>query len=126
MLHCIQNFPILAKTKEREVVLDLFEAALQSIQMAPVLEKSLAVDNDELTICGQPYVWKNFSRVFLLGFGKGSAAACKIIENKLGGKLTAGWDIDVSHEDFARLQFTKGSHPLPSAQNQQFAKRSIK
>ena len=64
-----------------------------------------------------------YERVFLLGFGKGSAKSAAIIEKILGDKLTGGYVIDVAREEFAKIEFTLGTHPLPSQANIDFTKK---
>ncbi|HKC14827.1 MAG TPA: DUF4147 domain-containing protein [Patescibacteria group bacterium] len=109
----IKNFDKLATTPQRKIVLDLIETALSSIQPEKVLEN--------FTVEGI----KNYEHVYLIGFGKGSAKISKIIEQKLGDKLTEGYVIDVTPEEFNKIQFTQGTHPLPSQTNLDFTKKVV-
>lgn len=109
----IQNYKELVTTFERKIVLDLAEAALSSIQPERILE-NFKIENIE-----------NYERVFLIGFGKGSARISKLIESKLGDKLTEGYVIDVEDEKFEKINFTKGTHPLPSQINIDFTKKVV-
>lgn len=109
----IKNYDQLAKTAERKIVLDLVETALSSIQPEKVLE-NFQVDNVDL-----------YENVYLIGLGKGSAKLSSIIEQKLGEKLTEGYVIDVTSEQFNRIQFTQGTHPLPSQINLDFTKKVV-
>src|SRR5258708_30946628 len=74
----IKNFDTLAKTPQRKVVLELIESALAAVQPHPVLEKNVFIENAVLTINAQTFDLKQFDRVFLIGFGKGSAGITKI------------------------------------------------
>lgn len=109
----IKNFDQLASTPQRKVVLELIEAAISSIQPENVL-KDLKIDGIE-----------KYDHVYLIGFGKGSARISKIIEDKLGDKLTEGYVIDLTSENFNKVQLTIGTHPLPSQTNIDFTKKVV-
>lgn len=109
----IKNYSQLATTAERKVVLDLIEAAIESIQPEKVLQNFSVPDLE------------NYQSVYLIGFGKGSARISKIIEEKLGDKLTEGYVIDITAEQFDKIQFTQGTHPLPSQTNIDFTKKVV-
>ncbi len=109
----IKNFEKLATTPQRKIALDLIEAAISSIQPEEVL-KDFKIENLE-----------QYQNVYLIGFGKGSACISKIIEEKLGDKLKEGYVIDVTAEQFSKVQFTLGTHPLPSQANIDFTKKVV-
>lgn len=108
----ILNFELLAKTAGRRAVLEIVEAGLLAIQPEKVLANWKFED-------------KNYDRVFLLGFGKGSARVCQLIEEKLGERLTAGWDIDTTPVKFVKVEFSLGTHPLPSQVNVDFTRKVV-
>lgn len=116
----IKNYSDLAISKERETVLDLIETALSSIQPKNVLGKNFVLKANFLKILDKKFDLKNYERLFLLSFGKGSSEISKIIEDVLGDKLTKGFCIDTNGQDFKKTEFTKGSHPLPSQENLDF------
>src|SRR3989344_6781969 len=91
----IKNFEQLAVSEGRRVVLEIMEAGLTAIQPAEVLDQGLSLNGNKLVIAGQGFDLEKYDRVFLLGFGKGAAGISKIIDEKLGNKLTEGWAIDV-------------------------------
>lgn len=122
----IKNFDKLATTPQRKIVLGLVEEALSSIQTENVLNRKINVSNGKLIIKDKSFDLSNFQRVFLIGFGKGSARNSKFIEEKLGNYLTDGFVIDTNPEDFKKIKFTKGTHPLPSEQNLIFTKLLLK
>lgn len=122
----IKNFQSLAITPQRKIILELVEEALSSIQTENVLNREINVSNGKLIIKAKSFDLSNFERVFLIGFGKGSAKNSKFIEEKLGNYLTDGFVIDTNPEDFKKIKFTKGTHPLPSEQNLIFTKFLLK
>jgi len=121
----IQNADTLATTPQRKVVLQLIESAFAAIQPHHVLQKNFLRNDTLLTISDQQFDLSSYDRVFVVGFGKGSAGICKIIEEKLGEKLTGGYVIDNVEETFSKLEFTLGTHPLPSAQNIDFTENVL-
>lgn len=122
----IHNYDSLASNENRKVVLDLIEAAYTAIQPKNVFENHLSLKNDKLTILDKTFDLSKFERIFLLGFGKGSAGNCKLLEEKLGDRVTEGYDIDVvEDEHFTKVRYTKGTHPLPSEENITFTKKAI-
>lgn len=112
----IKNFDELATSPQRKIVLNLLETAISSIQPEEVL-KNFQIDHTEL-----------YENIYLVGFGKGSARISKLIEQKLGEKLKEGYVIDVEtidDEQSGKIQFTHGTHPLPSQTNIDFTKRVV-
>lgn len=122
----IKNYDQLASNDNRKVVLELIEAAYLAIQPKHVFKNHFSLDNEKLTILDKTFDLSNFERIFLLGFGKGSAGNCKLLEEKLGDRVTEGYDIDVvEDEHFKKVQYTKGTHPLPSEANITFTNNAI-
>lgn len=121
----IKNYNTLATSENRKVVLDLIEVAFSAIQPQVIFKNDFLLQDNILIIQNQTFNLLDFQRVFLLGFGKGSALMCKIIEEKLGDKLDSGYVIDVVDQTFSRLVATKGTHPLPSQINFDFTKKVI-
>lgn len=101
----IKNFSSLAVSPARKDALEIIEAGLEAIQAERVL-------------ADWQYDTTKFKRVSLVGFGKGSSIIAKIIEEKLGDKLTSGWVIDVENqENKSKIKYFVGTHPLPSQTN---------
>ncbi|OGH06971.1 MAG: hypothetical protein A2171_02775, partial [Candidatus Levybacteria bacterium RBG_13_35_9] len=121
----IKNYSELAINEQRKVVLDLFEEALSSIQPQNVLLKNLNLSGNILTISDKKINLEDFERVFLVGFGKGSGEISKIIEGILEDKLTKGFVIDARKPEFKKIEFTLGTHPLPSLENIEFTQNVV-
>jgi glycerate 2-kinase len=120
----IKNYDQLATNDNRKIVLQLVESAFSAIQPEEVF-KNFSLENQTLKILDKSFEISNFDRVFLLGFGKGSALMCKILEQKLGDLLTEGYVIDVVEQTFTKLEHTLGTHPLPSQPNFDFTEKVI-
>jgi glycerate 2-kinase len=114
----IKNYEQLASNDNRRLILDLIETAYASIQPKNVFANHFSLKGNILRIQDKSFDLSNFEKITLVGFGKGSAEMCRIIENILGEKLTEGFDIDVIDEHaFKKIKYTKGTHPLPSEAN---------
>ena len=121
----IQNFNTLATTPERKIVLELIETALQSIQPEEVFKKNVSLNENNLQILDSTYDLNLYEHIYLIGFGKGSAKNAKLLENLLGEKLTEGFVIDTEGQDFKKIEFTKGTHPVISKGNIDFTEKVI-
>lgn len=107
----IQNFDqLVGENTSRVDLLTILESGIEAIQPEQVINTL-----PDLSV-------GDYERVFLLGFGKGSAGLSKMIEEKIADKLTAGWVIDLKPEQFKKIKFTLGTHPLPSEENVNFTR----
>ena len=95
----IKNYDKLATNDNRKIVLDLAEEAFASISPKEVFKQNFILKENTLTIQDKKYDLSKFERVFLLGFGKGSAGNCKMVEEHLGERLTGGYVIDVVEDE---------------------------
>ena len=120
----IKNYSELAINGQRKIVLDLIETALLSIQPQKIMSENFVLEGPTLKIQNEKVDLESFKKVFLIGFGKGSGRICKIIEETLGNKLTRGFCIDIT-EPFEKIEFTLGTHPLPSKENLEFTEKTI-
>lgn len=114
----IKNYDSLNSNPLRTIALQLIEAAFASITPPEIFKTKFSFENNLLRISDQTFDTNQFERIHVIGFGKGSAEMCRIIEEKLGDKLTQGFDIDVvDAAPFTKIKYTKGTHPLPSQTN---------
>jgi len=122
----IKNYEQLATNDNRKIVLDLIETAFAAIQPKQIFNNHFSLQDNQLKILDKSFNLAGFERVFLIGYGKGSAEMCRIIEETLGEKLTEGFDIDVVDESpFKTIKYTKGTHPLPSQANFDYTEQVI-
>ena len=134
----IKNYDDLNVSPERKILLDFIETALNFIQPEQVFSKNIKLNDNILQIKDDQYDLNNYSNIYLLGFGKGSAENSKLLESLLGERLTAGYIIDLSanathqalqagttEQDFNKIQFTPGTHPVISQQNVDFTMDAI-
>lgn len=116
----ITNFNDLSITPQRKTLLEIIEAGLESLQPDVNFRKTVQFENNILTILGHTYDLADFDHVYLIGFGKGSSTNSKLLEDLLGENLTEGYVIDTQEQEFKKIQFTLGTHPVVSQQNVDF------
>jgi len=124
-MRLIKNFDQLVSNPKRKIVLEIIEEGLYSIQPEKIVQKNFSIINGVLKVQDKALNLDDFQRIFVLGFGKGSAAICKHTEKMLGDFLTKGYVIDTEQEKFTRIEFTQGTHPLPSNKNLLFTKKVL-
>ena len=124
-MNLIKNFNSLATSPQRKICLQLIETGIASIQPQKIIQENISLKDNILKIQNQKVNLHNFKRIFLLGFGKGSAGISKHIGKMLENYLTKGYVIDIEQEKFANIKFTQGTHPLPSKTNLLFTKEVL-
>lgn len=122
----IKNFKELAISHEREKVLSIAEAGLQSIDTKNVLETLVKIKGDFLYIGKKKFSLKKTERIIFVGIGKSAVESGLIFESLLGNKLTNGIVLDVKEgKGFGKITSLKGTHPLPSNENIEFTKKIL-
>jgi len=122
----VKNYKQLATNENRKIVLQLVETAFAAIKPQVVFDSNFSLQQNQLKIQDKVFDLSQFEKIHLIGIGKGSAEVCRIIENTLGEKLSEGFDIDVIDESpFKKIQYTKGTHPLPSQANFDYTEKII-
>ncbi len=94
-----------------------------AIQPERVLAEALKGEGDTLIIKNKKLRLSKYERVFLIGFGKGSARMSLGVEKSLGKFLTKGWVIDTVIGKSKKIEYTLGTHPLPSKENLDFTNK---
>ena len=92
----------------------IFRAALDAGNPLAAIQRVLQRDGNRLRV--QDHVYDP-RRVFVVGFGKASAAMAQAVE-EIGGDLVVGGAVNVKYEHVAPLQriiLTEAGHPLPDA-----------
>ncbi len=116
----IKNYESLATTEQRKILLEIIEAGLTSIQPEENFKKTVKLEGSNLSILDSNYNLDDFEHIYLIGFGKGSAHNSKFIEDLLGNRLFEGYVIDTKGEEFQKIKFTEGTHPVVSQTNVDF------
>ena len=113
----IKNFDELATSKLRKDALLIVEEGLKAIDTEKVLSKQISLEGSILTIRNQKLDLNKFRKIFIIGVGKTSCAAGKVLEEVLQDKISGGIILDTKPGDLKRIECVVGSHPLPSQTN---------
>ena len=99
---------------KRKQALQIIEAGLAAVQVKGAVEKA------KLPALGK------FENIYVVGFGKASAAMAESLERRLGRKIVKGAVVSVRKARTSRITGFKGTHPIPSAANVKAAHRILK
>lgn len=124
-MRLIKNFDGLAINNSRKIALEILEAGLEAIQPEVIFKEKVRRQSSYIQIDKKEYNLANFEKIYLLGFGKGSASICQLLEKEIGDKLTAGYVIDTVEKEFEITEMVVGTHPLPSKINLDFTEKVI-
>ena len=100
----------------RESALAIFRAALDAADPRAAVRRAVQRDGNALRVGGREYDLTR-RRVFVVGFGKASAAMAQAIEDLCGDRITRG-AVSVKYGHTAPLraiQLHEAGHPLPDA-----------
>jgi glycerate 2-kinase len=100
----------------RDDALAIFHAALDAANPRLAMRRAMQRDGSRLRVQSREYDLVRVRRVFVVGFGKASAAMAQAAEEILGEKLTRGW-VTVKYGHLASLATDKihlheAGHPL--------------
>lgn len=113
----IKNYSDITVNKNREIVLDIIESGLDSINTKTIILNSLKLKDDVLSIQGRDFKLSDYDKVKVIGFGKASCDAAQALEQVLGEKINEGAVIGLNTTTCSFIQSFEGSHPRPSHLN---------
>ncbi len=108
-------------------------AAVEAVDPGRLIIKNVfrvaagAAGKDAVTIQGQSFDLGSYDRVFLAAFGKAAEAMAGAMADILGDRLAKGIVVspDAESGTCGRLEFVKGSHPLPDEGSVEGARRVL-
>lgn len=107
----------------------IIHAALRRADPEAIIERGFTIEGDLLTISTEDEELKvdlgEFDRVLLLGLGKASARMARVVEAKLGERLTGGVVV-TKHghgEPLKRVELFEAGHPVPDENGVAAARR---
>ena len=99
----------------KQQLVDIFDSALKAVDPYNAVKKTIKVIDNKLSVNDLVYDLKDFSRVIVVGAGKGTAPMAKAVEELLGGRIGEGLII-VKHGHtlpLEKIRQIEASHPLP-------------
>jgi glycerate-2-kinase len=114
MTHVIENFKKLAHCKQRQDALEIVEAAYTAIDTKTVLNNSIMVIDNIMTVMGQRFDLHEYKNIYIIGFGKVSCRAAYVLEELLAGKVREGAVVGIKEVTCQVVNTYAGTHPLPS------------
>lgn len=109
-----------ALSKMRKDALDIFSAGLKAVEARAAVHRHCSVEDNRLIVDKKAYELSRFTRVFVIGAGKASAAMAKALEELLGGRITKGL-VCVKYEHVTPLvtvELVEAGHPVPDEPGQ--------
>lgn len=100
-----------------ESALAIFRAALDAADPRAAVRRAVQREGDRLHIGTREYDLTRVRQLWVVGFGKASAAMAQALEELLGDRLAGGW-VNVKYGHTAPLQkihLHEAGHPLPDA-----------
>lgn len=121
----IKNRVALATTPERQIVLDVIEAGLDSIDTKKIIQSSISLVGKSLTIKDQVFDISEVENIYVVGFGKPSCLAVSALEEILGSHVDSGVAIGLAPVSCDTIETFGGTHPHPSVQNVELSEKII-
>lgn len=113
----IKNFDKLATTENRKIALEIMEAGYTAINTEKVMDSSIYLVGNILSIKGKEFDLSKFKNIKVVGFGKSSCEAALALEKILGNKISGGVVIGLQKVDTKYIETFAGTHPRPSEAN---------
>jgi hydroxypyruvate reductase len=103
------------KSQLRADALAIFQAALESVDSARVVNQHLQLEKGSLTVGGKSYILDEFENIYVIGAGKASAAMAQAVENRLSGRITSGLiNVKYGHSrPLKTIAVQEAGHPVP-------------
>lgn len=117
MKRIIKNYEELNSSPLRNDALEIVEAGLRAIDTETVLENSVIIEGDILTIQGHRFTLSDYRHIYIIGFGKVACTAAHTLENIFKGRIKDGAVIGLAEKVCQVVYTYAGTHPLPSQLN---------
>ncbi len=101
--------------KTKQALETIFMAGLKAVDPEEAIRRHVQLTGDLLKVGGYEYPLAAFDRVFVTGFGKGTAPMARALEEILGERLTEGWiTVKYGHGlPLKKVRVMEAGHPIP-------------
>ncbi len=103
--------------RRRSAALEVLGAALDAVDPAAALRRTLHCDGDMLRVAEQSYDLRRFRRVLVVGAGKAAAPMARAVEEVFGDRISGG-TVTVKYgytAPTARVTLHQAGHPVPDS-----------
>ncbi|PIP29721.1 hypothetical protein COU12_02680 [Candidatus Jorgensenbacteria bacterium CG10_big_fil_rev_8_21_14_0_10_54_38] len=125
----IQNSKDLAKSAARDAALQIAEAGLAAIDTETVVRDAVRLSGDTLSVKGKEFKLAPDGKLLVIGVGKCSLEAGKVLEKILGERLSGGIILTSNKPSLEignlKLEIRFGTHPFPTQPNVDATKKII-
>jgi glycerate 2-kinase len=97
----------------RRIVLGLLEAALQAVDPALVVQRTVRRDGQELLVADRRFDLSSFDRIVVVGLGKAAPAMARGLAIRLGDQTLTGAVVSNVRSVLEDIDVLVGSHPVP-------------
>lgn len=113
--------------KNREILLDIFNAALAAVDPYEAVRRSLRLENGRIHAGESVYELDAFDRIMVVGAGKATARMAMAVEDVLGDAVKGGIIIvKYGHTgDMKRIEQVEAAHPIPDEAGVEGTKRIL-
>jgi glycerate-2-kinase len=115
----IKNLEKLTTTPNRQIALEVMQAGLSAISTKDIIQSSIILKDDTLSICGDNFDLNKFKNIKVVGFGKSSGVAALALEEILGDRIKSGAVVGIEAVPTKYIESFVGTHPKPSEMNTQ-------
>lgn len=99
----------------KNCAIEIYKAGVKSVLPEALIYNSITLKNNILSCNGNNFNLAGFDHIYLIGFGKASAAMAQSIEKLLGNRISGGHVITKYGHGvrFDNLTLTEAGHPIP-------------
>lgn len=110
--------------KSRQILEEIFDSGLRAVDPEEAVMRHVRVTGNRLQVGERTYRLDSFDRIFVTGFGKGTAPMASALENILGDRLTEGWiTVKYGHGlPLRKVRVMEAGHPVPDEAGLQAAR----
>ncbi len=99
--------------KVRSDLLDVLEAAVESVDPYVCVREALRVKGDILSVSGEGMDLGQFKRIFVVGAGKAAEKMAKAVDDEIGDRVSAGFINSLREGRIGNITIHKATHPRP-------------
>src|SRR5574341_194300 len=111
----------------RESALSIFRAALDAADPRAAVHRAIRREGNRLQVGGHAYDLARVRRVYVIGFGKASAAMAQVVEEICGDRIAHGL-VSVKYgygTPLGKIELQKAGHPLPDENSLRGARKIL-